>query len=115
MLKAEVMEALLYGAATWTLYVKHYDMLRQTHHAMLKRCIGFKKKHRNDHTLSYGACLLKSGCESVEATIRERHLLLAGKLVRMDDNRLPKILFYGELDAGQKARHSGTDDAKARC
>ncbi len=102
MLKAEVMEALLHGAKTWTLHTEHYVMLRQTHHTLLKRCIGFKKKHRTDHTLSYGAALLKTECESVEATIRERRLLHAGNLVRMDDDRLPKILFYGELDAGKK-------------
>ena len=39
-LRAEVIETILYGCITWSLRVCHYDTLRQAHHSFLTRCIG---------------------------------------------------------------------------
>ena len=40
MLKAEVMETLLYGCVTWTLGQEHFAELRTAHHNLLLRIIG---------------------------------------------------------------------------
>ena len=41
LLKAEVIEALLYGCATWTLRSEDFDSLRIAHHKLLLRVVGF--------------------------------------------------------------------------
>ena len=40
MLKAEVLETLLYGYVTWNPSKADYDRLRKAHHQMLLRCLG---------------------------------------------------------------------------
>ena len=40
MVKAEAVEALLYGSLTWTLRQEHYKELRTVHHRVLLRIIG---------------------------------------------------------------------------
>ena len=46
MLKAEVMETLLYGCVTWTLGKEHFAELRTAHHRFLLRIIGFQRRQR---------------------------------------------------------------------
>ena len=48
MVKAEAIEALLYGCSTWTLRQEHYAKLRTVHHRVLLRIIGAQRK-RPDH------------------------------------------------------------------
>ena len=40
MLRAEVLETMLYGCVTWSPRACHYDTLRRAHHKFLPRCIG---------------------------------------------------------------------------
>ena len=77
MLKAEVVETLLYGCVTWTLGKEHFAELRTAHHRFFLRIIGFQRRQRTDHLMSYAKALKKAQCESVETTIRKRRLLLA--------------------------------------
>jgi hypothetical protein len=79
----EVKESLLCGCQTWALKTEHYKMLRQAHHHMLMRCVGFKKKARTDHVLSYAKLLRRCKVESIEATMRRRRLVWAGKVLRI--------------------------------
>ena len=44
--KAEVMEAMLYGCATWTMRSQDFSSLRTAHHKLLLRIIGFRRKDR---------------------------------------------------------------------
>ena len=74
-----------------------YDFLRTQHRRLLLRCIGFRKKNRTDHTLSYLSALEKTGCESIETTIRSLRLLLVGRIHRMGNHRLSKRLLHGAL------------------
>ena len=53
LLKAEVLDTLLYGCATWNPNPADYDRLRKVHHKMLLRCSGWRKRKREDQTLSY--------------------------------------------------------------
>ena len=89
MVKAEAIEALVYGCNTWTLRQEHYAKLRTVHHRVLLRIIGRK---RPDHRMtSYNRALEISRCESIEITLRTRRLLWAGTLIRMSDGRRPKL------------------------
>ena len=45
LLKAEAMEALLYGCMTWAPRNAHYRQLRTTHHKLLLRVIGYHRVH----------------------------------------------------------------------
>ena len=45
MLKAEVVETLLYGCVTWTPGKKHFGELRTAHHRFLLRIIGLSLIH----------------------------------------------------------------------
>ena len=42
---SEVMETMLYGCVTRSPTVAHLAILRKTHHRLLLRCIGWKRKH----------------------------------------------------------------------
>ena len=41
MLRAEVLETMLYSSVTWSPRACHYDTLRRAHHRFLTRCIGW--------------------------------------------------------------------------
>ena len=99
MLRAEVLEIMLYSCVTWSPRACHYDTLRRAHHRFLTRCIGWRKRNRADHTISYLATLIKTGSESTEATLRRRRILFAGFVARMGDTRLPCVMF-GKLVGG---------------
>ena len=98
--RAEVLETMLYGCATWSPRACHYDTLRRAHHRFLTRCIGWRKHNRADHPTSYLYTLIKTGSESIEVTLRRRRILFAGYVVRMEDTRLPKCVMFGELVGG---------------
>ena len=99
MLKAEVLEALLYGYISWSPSKVDYDRLRKAHQQMLLRSIGWRKRKREDHTLSYPNALLRTDSESVETTIRRRRILFAGFVARMGEERLPRGLCLGRFSA----------------
>ena len=43
---------------------------------------------------------LKTGCESIETTIRRRRILYAGSAAHMEDARLPKCVMFGDVVGG---------------
>ena len=87
-LKAKVLETKLYGCVTWSPRACHDDTLRRAHHRFLTRCIGWRKHKHADHPTSYLDTLIKTGSESIEATLRRRRILFAGFVARMEDTRL---------------------------
>ena len=97
MLRAELLEIMLYGCVTWCPRACHYDTLRRAHHRFLTLCIGWRKHNRVDHPISYLDMLVKTGSESIEATLRRRRILFAGFVARMEDTRLPKCVLLGEM------------------
>ena len=100
MLTTKVLETMLYGCVTWSPRACHYDTLRRAHHRFLTRCIGWRKHNRADHPISYLDTLLKTGSESIEATLRRKRILFAGFVARIEDTRLPKCGMFGELVEG---------------
>ena len=68
MLRAEVLETMLYGCVTWSPRACHFETLRRAHHSFLTRCIGWRKHNRADHPIFCLDTLIKTGSESIEAT-----------------------------------------------
>ena len=100
MLRVEVLETRLYGCVTWSPRACHDDALYRVHHRFLTRCIGWRKHNRADHPISYLDTLIKTGSESIEATLHRRSILLAGFVARMEGTRLPMSVMFGELMEG---------------
>ena len=100
MLRAEVLETMLYGCVTWSPRTYHYDTLCRAHHRFLTRSIGWRKHNRADHPISYVATLIKTESESIEATLLRRRILFARLVARMEDKRLPKCVMFGEVVGG---------------
>ena len=76
---------MLYGCVTWSPHACHYETLRKAHYSFLTRCIGWRKRTRTDHPISYLETLVKTGIESIEAILRKRRILFAGSVARMED------------------------------
>ena len=77
--KAEVVEAMLYGCATWTMRFQDFSSLHTAHHKLLLHVIGFRRKDRTGYKpLSYREVLERSGSERIERTTRKRQLGFAG-------------------------------------
>ena len=102
MLKVEVMETLLYGCVTWSPSKADYR-LRKVHHQMLLRYLGWQKRKREDHILSYANAFLREDSESVETTVRRRRILFAGFAGSMGEEHLPRRVMFGEMLGGIKA------------
>ena len=68
---------------------------------MLLRCLGWRKRKRDDHTLSYADALAKTASESIEAIACERSVLFAGFVARMGEERLPQMVMFEELAGGK--------------
>ena len=66
----------------------------------MTRCIGWRKHNPADHPISYLDTLVKTGSESIEATLRRRRTLFAGFVARMEDTRLPKCVMFVEMTGG---------------
>ena len=98
LVKAEVIEALLYESSTWTLRQEHYVKLRTVHHRVLLRIIGAQQKRPDHWMTSYNRALEIIRCESIETRLRTRRLLWAGTLIRMRGERLPKRIVFGNLE-----------------
>ena len=105
MMRSELVEALLYVCATWTLLKGHFTKRRTTHHMMLLRTLGAWCKSKNKRIPSYKDALQRTECESIETTVRTRRLLWSGALLRMVNDRLPKRVMSGEVEnAGNVSR-----------
>ena len=108
LLREEAMDAQLYGCMTWAPRRDNYGLLKRTHHRLLLRVIGYRREHGTYRQLSYAQAPKKTGCQSVEATIRQRRLLFAGAMARQPAGRLPKRLMDRKLVGG------GEDPGKGR-
>ena len=89
--KAEIMEAMVYGCATWTMRSQYSSSLRTAHNKLLFCIIGFRRKDRTGYKPpSYREVLEMTGSKRIERTYRKCQLRFAGALVRQGDSRLSK-------------------------
>ena len=68
---------------------------------MLLRRLGWRERKRDDHTLSNAHALVKTDSESTEATecADEGHRVFF--LARMEEERLPRRVLFGEMVGGK--------------
>nr|VZI46286.1 unnamed protein product [Spirometra erinaceieuropaei] len=98
MYKAVILPTLLYGAETWTVYAKQARLLNHFHLSCLRRILRLNWQDRIPDT----DVLERTGILSIYAILRQMQLRWSGHLVRMDDERLPKRLFYGDVATGSR-------------
>ncbi|BHF79977.1 hypothetical protein SprV_0702310100 [Sparganum proliferum] len=98
MYKAVILPTLLYGAETWTVYTKQARRLNHFHLSCLRRILRLNWQARIPDT----DVLERTGILSIYAMLRQIQLRWSGHLVRMDNERLPKRLFYGEVATGSR-------------
>ena len=115
MVKAEAIEALLYGCSTWILRQEHYAKLRTVHHRVLLRIIGAQHERPDHWMTSYNRALEITWCESIETTLRTRRLLWAGTLIRMSSGRLPKRIMFGNLEGAVRRGRGGKEKEWTDC
>nr|VZI40152.1 unnamed protein product [Spirometra erinaceieuropaei] len=98
MYEAVILPTLLYGAETWTVYAKQARRLNHFHLSCLRRILRLNWQDRIPDTY----VLERTGILSIYAILRQIQLRWSGHLVRMDDERLPKRLFYGDVATGSR-------------
>nr|VZI19879.1 unnamed protein product [Spirometra erinaceieuropaei] len=96
--KAVILSTLLYRAETWTVYTKQARRLNHFHLSCLRRILKLNWQNRIPDT----DVLERTGILSIYAMLRQIQLRWSGHLVRMDDERLPKRLFYGDVATGSR-------------
>nr|VZI19188.1 unnamed protein product [Spirometra erinaceieuropaei] len=98
MYKAVILPTLLYGAETWTVYTRQAGRLNHFHLSCLRRILRLNWQDRILDT----DVLKRTGMLSTYSMLRQMQLRWSGHLVRMDDERLPKRLFYGDVATGSR-------------
>ena len=113
--KAEVIETLLYGCSTWTLRQEYYAKFRTVHPRVLLRIIGAQRKRPDHRMTSYSRALEITRCESTETTLKTRRLLWAGTLLRMSGGRLSKQIVFGNLKGAVRRGRGGKQEELTDC
>nr|VZI49109.1 unnamed protein product [Spirometra erinaceieuropaei] len=98
MYKAVILPTLLYGAETWTVYTRQARRLNHFHLSCLRCILRLNWQDRIPDT----EVLERTGILSIYAMLRQMQLRWSGHLVRMNDERLPKRLFYGDVATGSR-------------
>ncbi|XP_070207983.1 uncharacterized protein [Littorina saxatilis] len=100
--RAVVLPTLLYACETWTVYQRHARKLNHFHTTSLRKILGIKWQDKVPDT----EVLARADLPSITTILMQSQLRWAGHVARMPDERLPKRLFYGELQQGQRS-HGG--------
>ena len=95
---AVVLTTLLYGSESWVTYRHHVRTLERFH----QRCIRSILNIRWWDKVSDVETLEKAKLHSIEALLLRNRLRWAGHVARMDNNRLPKQIMFGELRDGKR-------------
>ncbi|BHF84030.1 hypothetical protein SprV_0902718000 [Sparganum proliferum] len=98
MYKAVILPTMLYGAETWTVYTKQARRLNHFHLGCLRRILRLSWQDRIPDT----DVLERTEILSIYTMLRQMQLRWSGHLVRMDDERLPKRLFFGDVATGSR-------------
>ena len=98
--RAVVLPSLLYASETWTVYSRHARQLNSFHMRCLRNLLHVKWQDKVPDT----EVLQRAQMESIYATLKRSQLRWAGHVHRMPDERLPKILLYGDLKEGKRSQ-----------
>ena len=101
MLRAGILEIMLYNCVKWSPRACYYDTLRRTRHSFLTRLISWRENNCIDVPISYLDTLMKTGREGVDAIMRGRRVILfAGFVARMEYTRLSNCVVFGRVMRG---------------
>ena len=92
----------LYACETWTFYQRHAIRLNQFHTSCLRKLLKINWQDRIPDT----EVLKRIGVQSIHTLLKLAQLRWTDHVTRMPDECLPKIILYGELQAG-KHSHGG--------
>ena len=98
MYNAVIISSLLYGCETWTLYRRHVKQLEQFHTRSLRSIMRIRWRDR----VTNQEVLDRANSTRIEAKILQAQLRWTGHVIRMDETRIPRQLFYGELVSGHR-------------
>ena len=98
--QAVVIPTLLYGVETWTLYKRHVRLLGRFH----QRCLCTILNIKWQDYVSNVEVLAKAHMPSIETIVLKHHLRRAGHVSWMENTRLRKAAFFGELREGKRSR-----------
>ena len=103
--RAVVMSVLLYGAETWTLKAAHNHRLNVFHNQCVRTILGVSRFQQWKERLTTGNLADMFGMQqSIPDLVREQRLRWLGHVGRMDHDRMPKKLLFGELKK-KRPRH----------
>ena len=88
--KAVILTTLLYGCESWVLYSRHVVKLEQFHMQCLRRIAHVKWQDKIPNTEVLETCHITG----IEAFLLSAQLRWTGHVIRMEDTRLPKQVFY---------------------
>ena len=94
---ATVLPSLLYGCESWTLYRRHLRKLKQFHTRSLRSNMQIRWQDR----VSNQEVLERASTISMETMVLKAQLHWTGHVIGMDESRIPRQLFYGELSQGR--------------
>ena len=96
-----VLSVLLYSSECWTTQRRQLRQLERFHQKCLRWVLNVKWQSMIPDT----DILKKAECLSIEAMVMRNWLRWSGHVVRMEDVRLLKQLFYSELKIGKHPQH----------
>ena len=96
--RAAVLTTLLYGSETWTVYRRHKTELNHFHTTHLRKLLRIRWQDKIPDT----EVLARAGLPSIHTLLKKSQLCWAGHVARMQDDRLPKKLMFGELQCGKR-------------
>ena len=97
--RAVVLTTLLYGSESWTTYRHQIKKLDRFHMKCLRQITHIKWQDYIPNTTVLNKCKITG----IEAFLIANQLRWAGHVARMDDQRIPKRLLYGQLSSGTRA------------
>ena len=98
--KAVVLPTLLHAWGTATVYQHHAKRLNHVHLSCLRKLLKIRRQDKIRDT----EVLKKAKMQSVHTLLKLTQLRWTGHFTRMPDERLPKKVFYGELQEGKRSQ-----------
>jgi len=99
--KAAVLSVLLFGCESWTLYCRHVRKLNQIHMRCIRQIAHIK--WRDKDKIPNIEVLQRCKITRIEAFLLTAQLQWTRHVVRMDNSRLPMMIFYGGPVAARAA------------